>query len=146
MAILTTMTTALFPGSFDPFTDGHRDIALRGLRLFDRVVVAVGVNPDKSYMFSVQERMQRIADLFANEPRLTVCHYSDLTVQCCRRHGATVMLRGIRNAADLEYEQMVASVNRQLDPTIETLLLLAAPGLENVSSTLARQLLAQQQH
>ena len=118
---------ALFPGSFDPFTAGHEAILRRVLPLFDKVVVAVGVNTDKQYMFSVEERLslirQRLVDL-------------------CHQLGAKAIIRGIRTAADFEYEQTIAAVNRLQDPSIETLLILADPEHVNISSTLEREKLS----
>lgn len=133
------MTTALFPGSFDPFTTGHKNIVDRALRLFDKVVVAVGVNSDKHYMFSPEERIARIQDFFPNEGRVEVVSYSDMTVDLCRRVGAQCILRGVRNIHDMEYEQTVAAVNRTLAPDIDTLILLADTAYKDISSTLERE-------
>jgi len=112
-----TQKTALFPGSFDPFTSGHEAIVQRALALFDHIVVAVGVNTDKKYMFTSQQRMQKIRDSFPNDSRVEVVEYSDMTVDLCKRVGAHFILRGIRNAKDLEYEQTIAAVNKALHPT-----------------------------
>lgn len=130
---------ALFPGSFDPFTSGHDDIVRRSLHLFDEVVVAVGVNSDKHYMFSADERVASIRQRYSDEPRVRVVQFSDMTVDCCRREGAGVIVRGVRNAKDMAYEQTVAAVNFRLAPEIETVMLLADPALVDVSSTLERE-------
>ena len=132
-------TTALFPGSFDPFTIGHKDIVVRGLRLFDRVVVGVGVNSDKRYMFTVEERIRRIREAIGEEARVEIVSYSDMTVDLCRRVGAQCILRGVRNTQDMEYEQTVAAVNRTLAPDIDTVILFAEAEYKDVSSTLERE-------
>lgn len=136
---------AVFPGSFDPMTSGHEAIVRRGLALFDRIVIAVGVNTDKQYMFTTEERMERIRSLFADEERVTTVSYNDMTVDLCKRVGAQFILRGIRNAKDLEYEQTIAAVNRTLNPHIDTILLMADDAQRDISSTLIREQMAHQQ-
>ena len=133
---------ALFPGSFDPFTAGHEAILRRVLPLFDKVVVAVGVNTDKQYMFSVEERLSLIRQKLADCPTVEVTSYSGMTVDLCHQLGAKAIIRGIRTAADFEYEQTIAAVNRLQDPSIETLLILADPEHINISSTLEREKLS----
>lgn len=140
------MATALFPGSFDPFTAGHEAIARRIAPLFDRLVVAVGVNSEKSYMFSVEERVQRIRRTLADLPQVEVLSYSGMTIDLCHELGAQCIVRGIRTAADFEYEQLVASVNRRQDPSVETLLVMADADHVNISSTLERERLTHANH
>ena len=135
---------ALFPGSFDPFTAGHEAILRRVLPLFDKVVVAVGVNSEKHYMFSVEERTNRIREMLNDCPTVEVTSYSGMTVDLCHRLGAKVIIRGIRTAKDFDYEQTIAAVNRLQDPSIETLLLLADPEHVDISSTLEREKLSHQ--
>lgn len=130
---------ALFPGSFDPFTKGHEAILRRVLPLFDKVVVAVGVNSDKHCMFSPEERMGRIREAMKDSPTVEVTSYSGMTIDLCHQLGAKAIIRGIRTAADFEYEQLIASVNRAQDPTIETLLVMADAEHQNISSTLERE-------
>ena len=130
---------ALFPGSFDPFTAGHEAILRRMLPLFDKVVVAVGVNSEKRYMFSVEERLERIRAMLSDCPTVEVTSYTGMTIDLCHRLGAKVIIRGIRTAKDFEYEQTVAAVNRLQDPSIETLLVMADPDHINISSTLERE-------
>lgn len=130
---------ALFPGSFDPFTAGHEAILRRVLPLFDKVVVAVGVNSEKKYMFTVEERMARIRETMKDCPTVAVTSYSGMTVDLCHQLGAKVIIRGIRTSKDFEYEQTIAAVNRLQDPSIETLLLLADPEHVNISATLERE-------
>ncbi|MBR1799037.1 MAG: pantetheine-phosphate adenylyltransferase [Bacteroidales bacterium] len=136
------MATALFPGSFDPFTAGHEAVARRIAPLFDSLVIAVGVNTEKHYHFTIEQRMQRIADMMQGCPNVRVSHYEGMTIDFCHNIGATVIIRGIRNTADFEYEQMVAAVNRSQDSAIETLFVMADPEHQNISSTLERELLA----
>ena len=133
---------AVFPGSFDPFTKGHEAILRRVLPLFDKVVVAVGVNTEKSYMFSVAERVERIRDALKGCPSVEVIAYTGMTIDLCHQLGAKAIIRGIRTAKDFEYEQTVAAVNRMQDDSIETLLVMADPEHVNISSTLERERLA----
>lgn len=130
---------ALFPGSFDPFTKGHEAVLRRVLPLFDKVVVAVGVNSEKHCMFSPEERVERIREAMKDCPTVEVVSYSGMTIDLCHQVGAKVIIRGIRTAADFEYEQLIASVNRAQDPTIETLLVMADAEHQNISSTLERE-------
>lgn len=136
------MATALFPGSFDPFTTGHETIVRRVAPLFTRLVVAVGVNTDKHCMFSPEERVERIRQMLSDLPNIEVSSYSGMTVDLCHQLGAQCIIRGIRTAADFEYEQLIASVNRRQDPTIETLLVMADADHINISSTLERERLS----
>lgn len=133
------MATALFPGSFDPFTTGHEAVLRRVLPLFDRVVVAVGVNSEKQCMFTPEERVERIRQMLADCPTVEVTSYSGMTIDLCHSVGARCIIRGIRTAKDFEYEQLVASVNREQDPLIETLLVMADADHINISSTLERE-------
>ena len=140
------MATALFPGSFDPFTTGHEAVLRRILPLFDRVVVAIGLNSDKMNsdgtpggMMTVEERIERISRMLADCPTVEVTSYTGMTIDLCHRIGAQCIIRGIRTAADFEYEQRMAFVNRKLDPTVETLLVMADNEHINISSTLERE-------
>lgn len=133
--------TAFYAGSFDPVTRGHADIVRRACRMFGHVVVAVGVNSGKHSFFPLEERMERLRQAFADMPQVEVISYEGLTVDACRRCGATVLLRGVRNAADWEEEQNIAFVNRRLAPDIETVLLPADDALVHVSSSNVREIL-----
>lgn len=133
------MSTALFPGSFDPFTKGHEAVLRRVLPLFDRVIVAVGQNSDKHCMFTPEERMERIREAMSDCPTVEVTAYSGMTIDLCHQVGAQCIIRGIRTAKDFEYEQLIASVNREQDPAIETLLVMADAEHQNISSTLERE-------
>lgn len=138
------MKKALFPGSFDPFTHGHEAIVRRALALFDKIYIAVGVNTDKHYMFTPEQRLDRIRAFFPDDSRVEAVTYSDMTVDLCRRLGVQFILRGIRNAEDFAYEQTVAAVNHTLDPTIDTVILLSDTEHQDISSTLERERLAHQ--
>ncbi|MBQ7421191.1 MAG: pantetheine-phosphate adenylyltransferase [Prevotella sp.] len=129
----------IFAGSFDPFTIGHDSIVRRALPLFDRIVIGVGVNERKQTMQTAQERVGFIGDLYADEPRIAVEAYSDLTVDFARRVGAHYIIKGVRSVRDFEYEREQADINRQLDG-LETVFLFAEPQLESVSSSLVREL------
>lgn len=133
------MATALFPGSFDPFTQGHEAVLRRVLPLFDRIVVAVGQNSEKHCMFSPEERVEHIRTMLADCPTVEVLSYSGMTMDLCHEVGAQCIIRGIRTAQDFEYEQLVASVNRAQDPSIETLLVMADAEHRDISSTLERE-------
>lgn len=129
----------LFPGSFDPFTLGHADIVARALELFDEVIVAVGQNEQKLGRRSVEERVEAISRLYRDDPRVRVMSYGGLTVDFAREQGATVIVRGIRTAADLDYELQMADVNRRLSG-METVFLPAKPELASLSSSVVREL------
>lgn len=134
------MKRALFPGSFDPITLGHYDIIERGVKLFDEVVVAIGINAEKSYMFSLEERKKFIEDAFAHEPKVTVVTYQGLTVQFCQQIEAEFILRGLRNPADFEFEKAIAHTNRKLSQ-IETVFLLTAAKTSYISSSIVRDVI-----
>ena len=131
----------LFPGSFDPFTLGHKSIVDRVLPLADEVVIAIGVNAGKKSMFSLEERVAQIQKVYANEPRVKVASYEGLTTDFAESIGATVMVRGVRTAQDFEFERTLADVNRQLTG-IETILLITEPQYSAISSSIVRELLS----
>lgn len=130
---------ALFPGSFNPFTRGHASIVERGLALFDRIVIAVGVNPAKSTPETIEERLGSIRRLYVGEARVSVVAYDGLTVDAARSHGASFLLRGVRSVRDFEYERDMADINRRLSG-VETVLLYSLPELAAVSSSIVREL------
>lgn len=135
------MSIAVFPGSFDPFSAGHYDIAQRSLRLFGSLIVAIGVNVEKKTFYTVEERRSAIAQLFARDPRVAVQAYEGLTVDFCRRVRATHIVRGVRGAADVELELAVAQANKAMLPEVDTVLLPALPKWACVSSTIIRDIL-----
>lgn len=130
---------AMFPGTFDPFTTGHASIVERGLRIFDRVVIAIGINAKKIDQEDAAARTAAIAAIYADCPRVEVTHYTGLTVDAAAAAGADFLLRGIRSVTDFEYERELADINRQLSG-IETVLLYSLPGLASVSSSMVREL------
>lgn len=134
------MKRAIFPGSFDPITLGHYDIIKRAVNLFDEVIVAIGINAEKKYMFSLEERMQFIKDAFANESKVTVVSYQGLTVDFCKKNNVKFILRGLRNPADFEFEKAIAHTNRDLAP-IETVFLLTAADTSYISSSIVRDVI-----
>jgi pantetheine-phosphate adenylyltransferase len=134
------MKRALFPGSFDPITLGHYDIIKRGVKLFDEVVVAIGINADKKYMFSVEERKAFIENAFKHQPKVKVTTYEGLTVDFCKEINAKFILRGLRNPADFEFEKAIAHTNRKLSK-IETVFLLTAAKTSYISSSIVRDVI-----
>lgn len=130
---------AIFPGSFDPFTKGHESLLRRGLTLFDRIVIGVGINQNKQALQSTEQRIEAMRKLFADDPRIQVEGYSDLTVDFARRHHARFILRGIRSVKDYEYEMNVADLNRRLSG-VETVILFTEPELAFISSTIVKEL------
>lgn len=131
---------AIFPGSFDPITLGHYDIIKRSIPLFDKIVVAIGVNAEKKYMFSLEERKRFIEESFADEPSISVVTYEGLTIDLCKKMNARFILRGLRNPADFEFEKAIAHTNRTLSK-IETIFLLTAANTSYISSSIVRDVL-----
>lgn len=134
------MRKAVFPGSFDPITLGHVDIIRRSIPLFDEIVIAIGVNADKKYMFSLADRKKFIEDAFADAPSVSVITYEGLTIDLCERIGADFILRGLRNPADFEFEKAIAHTNRTLSK-IETVFMLTAVDTSFISSSIVRDVL-----
>ena len=134
------MRRAIFPGSFDPITNGHSDIIKRGVSLFDEVIVAIGINAEKKYMFSLEERKKFIEETFKDEPKVRVITYKGLTIDLCRKENAEFILRGLRNPADFEFEKAIAHTNRSLSK-IETVFLLTAARTSYISSSIVRDVL-----
>jgi pantetheine-phosphate adenylyltransferase len=134
------MKKAVFPGSFDPITLGHYDIIKRGVSLFDEVIIAIGINADKKYMFSLEDRKRFIEEAFKDEPKVSVITYEGLTIDLCRKMGADFILRGLRNPADFEFEKAIAHTNRRLSK-IETVFLLTASKTSYISSSIVRDVI-----
>lgn len=134
------MKRAIFPGSFDPLTLGHYDIIKRGITLFDEIIIAVGINADKKYMFSLDERKKFITEAFKDEPKIKVQTYQGLTVDFCKKVNADFILRGLRNPADFEFEKAIAHTNRKLSE-IETVFLLTSSGKSFISSSIVRDVI-----
>jgi pantetheine-phosphate adenylyltransferase len=131
---------AIFPGSFDPLTLGHVDVIQRGITLFDELIISIGVNSEKQYMFSLEERLAIISETFKDEKKIKVQTYSGLTVDFCKEIGAHFILRGLRNPADFEFEKAIAHTNRKLSE-IETVFLLTSSGKSYISSSIVRDVI-----
>ncbi|WP_440880709.1 pantetheine-phosphate adenylyltransferase [Tenacibaculum sp. C7A-26P2] len=134
------MKKAVFPGSFDPITLGHVDIIERGVTLFDELIIAIGINAEKKYMFSLEERKKFIEKTFIHEPKIKVLTYRGLTVNFCKEQNANFILRGLRNPADFEFEKAIAHTNRKLSE-IETVFLLTSSGKSYISSSIVRDVI-----
>ena len=132
---------AVFPGSFDPFTVGHESVVLRALNLFDKIIIGIGSNANKSYLFSVEQRVEMLRELFADNPKVEVMNYNDLTTDFCKRVGAKYMLRGLRTASDFEYEKTIAQVNQVMLPEVETLFMLTLPEQAAINSSVVREVM-----
>ncbi|SFP72484.1 pantetheine-phosphate adenylyltransferase [Hymenobacter arizonensis] len=131
---------AIFPGSFDPFTNGHLDIVQRGVGLFDEVIVAIGTNSSKQRYLPVEHMQALIAEVFRDEPRVSVRTFKGLTAEFAREVGAKYLLRGLRNSPDFEYEKPIAYGNQHVNPALETVFLLTSPALGAISSTIIRDI------
>lgn len=131
---------AVFPGSFDPFTVGHENIVLQGLTIFDQIIIAVGYNAEKKNYFSIEQRVEFIKAQFANEPRVTVEKYDNMTVDFVKSRNAQTILRGLRTAADFEYERAIAQINRKMSG-IDSVFLLTKPEHTPVNSSIVRDIL-----
>lgn len=132
---------ALFPGTFDPITIGHLDIINRSLPLFDKLVIGIGRNANKTAMFSEDQRLEWISDIFKGNEKVSAIVYEGLTVDCCKRINAGFILRGIRYVSDFEYEKAIADMNRSLAKDIETIFLTCLPQYTSVASTLVRDVI-----
>lgn len=131
---------ALFPGSFDPFTKGHEDIVLRGLRLFDGIIISIGYNKTKSSRyFPIEQMVTCIEKTFVNYPAISVVTYAELTAEFARKNGARYLLRGIRNTTDFEYENSISQINRKLFQDLESVFLITTPQFAWISSSIIRE-------
>lgn len=131
---------ALFPGSFDPFTKGHEDIVLRGLQMFDEIIIAIGYNSQKSTRyFDIDIMIDKIGKTFARQPAIKVLTYSELTASLAKKHNAKFLLRGIRNTTDYEYENSISQINRKLYSELESVFLITSPQFAWISSSIIRE-------
>lgn len=130
---------AIFPGSFDPFTKGHENIVLRSLEIFDEVIVAIGHNSKKKRYFDIELMLSKISQAFADDDRVKVIVYDELTALFAKRHNARFLVRGLRNTTDFEYENSISQVNKYLNPGLETVFLITSPELAPISSTIIRE-------
>lgn len=137
---MTTKRIAIFPGSFDPFTKGHEDIARRGALLFDELVIGIGHNTKKQRYFPLEQTVEKISGIFADQPNIRVEPYEMLTVLFAQKQQANFILRGLRNTTDFEYENSIAQANRQIFPDLETVFLITSPMYAHISSTIIREM------
>ncbi|HNE29962.1 MAG TPA: pantetheine-phosphate adenylyltransferase [Saprospiraceae bacterium] len=135
------MKIAVFPGSFDPITVGHVDLVRRALPLFDKIIVAVGVNTTKKYLFSLEQRLKWLHQVFEHDEQIEVDYFENLTAHYCQRIGARYLLRGLRNAADFDYEKTISQLNHIVGGGIETVFLIAQPEYSHISSTIVREII-----
>lgn len=133
--------TAVFPGTFDPITLGHVDIVNRSTHLFDKIIIAIGINTNKKTLFSIEQRLGWIKEIFKNEPKVEVVTYECLTVEFCKQNDAKYILRGLRNGTDFDYEMHIAQMNKALNPEIESVFVMTAPEYSYISSTIVRDLI-----
>lgn len=131
---------ALFPGSFDPYTKGHEDIVLRGLSIFDKIIISIGHNTEKhKRYFDVDVMVTNIEGLYQGNPRISVIVYNELTAEFAKKHNANYMLRGLRNTTDFEYENSIAQINANLNPNLETVFLITSPEYAYINSSIIRE-------
>ena len=134
------MKIALFPGSFDPFTKGHYDIVMRGLDIFDQVIISIGHNSSKNKRyFDIDQMVQKINSAFEDQKRVSVIVYDELTAEFAKQHNAKFLLRGLRNTTDFEYENSISQVNKYLNNDLETVFLITSPELAPISSSIIRE-------
>ena len=132
---------AVFPGSFDPITSGHVDIVTRATPLFDRIVVAVGVNTQKKSLFSLEDRLKWLNEVFADNHKVRIDHFSGLTSEYCKKIGARYLLRGLRNASDFDYEKTISQLNFFIGDGLETVFMISRPAFSHISSTIVREII-----
>jgi pantetheine-phosphate adenylyltransferase len=135
------MKICVFPGSFDPITSGHVDLVKRALPLFDKIIIAIGINAQKKYLFPLEQRQDWINDVFKDEPKVIVDTFENLTAAYCKRVEAAWILRGLRNASDFDYEKTISQLNFIVGKGVETMFLISQPEFSHVSSTIVREII-----
>ena len=135
------LKSAVFPGSFDPLTLGHIDIVKRSLQLFDKVIIAIGMNPEKKYMFSLKKRKEFITSIFKNEKKILIKDYDGLTVNFCKEQKSKYIIRGLRNYTDFQYEKDIALTNNKLNTKIETVFFLTSQNHMMISSSIVKDII-----
>jgi pantetheine-phosphate adenylyltransferase len=135
------MKICVFPGSFDPITSGHVDLVKRALPLFDKIIIAIGINAQKKYLFSLEQRQDWIKEVFKDEPKVSVDTFENLTADYCKRVEAAWILRGLRNASDFDYEKTISQLNFIVGKGVETMFLISQPAFSHVSSTIVREII-----
>ena len=131
---------AVFPGSFDPITRGHESVIIRSLPLFDKVIIAIGVNSEKQGFFPLEKRLKWIEYVFKDEKKVEITTYSGLTIEFCRKSDARFILRGLRTSADFEFERAIAQTNKLMYPDVDTVFMLTSPELSPINSTIVRDI------
>ena len=132
---------AVFPGSFSPFTIGHQSVLDRALPLFDKIIIAIGINSEKNQYFSIEERMEWIKKVYDNNPKIKVKFYEGLTVDFCERENANFIIRGLRDSHDFKFEKNIAQMNNNLNNKIESVFLMTPPEISHISSTIIRDII-----
>jgi pantetheine-phosphate adenylyltransferase len=135
------MKICVFPGSFDPITAGHVDLVHRALPLFDKIIVAIGTNSQKSALFPLEQRIEWIHDVFTDEPKVTIDTFEKLTAEYCKKVSAHWILRGLRNASDFDYEKTISQLNFIIGEGVETFFLISQPQFSHISSTIVREII-----
>ena len=133
--------TAIFPGSFSPFTLGHKSVVDRSLALFNKIIIAIGINSEKKEYFSIEARKDWIKKIYANNPKIEVQFYEGLTVDFCEKVKAKYILRGLRDSHDFKYEKNISQVNKKLNPELETIFIITPPEISHISSTIIRDII-----
>ncbi len=132
---------AVFPGSFSPFTNGHKSIVDRALSIFDKIIIAIGINSEKNQYFSIEERIEWIKDIYKGNPKIEVKFYEGLTIDLCEKENASYILRGLRDSHDFKFEKNIAQTNKSLNRNIETIFLITPPEISHISSTIIRDII-----
>ncbi len=135
------MKVAIFPGSFDPITKGHVDLVRRAVPLFDKIIVAVGINTQKATLFSLEKRLEWLEEVFEGDKKVEIGHFQGLTVNFCHDKKAHYLLRGLRNASDFDYEKTISQLNTIIGKDIETIFLISQPEYSHISSTIVREII-----
>lgn len=135
------MKIAVFPGSFDPITVGHISLVKRALPLFDKIIVAIGINSQKQYLFDLETRLAWLNAVFREEDKVEIAQFEGLTAHFCNKIGATYLLRGLRNASDFDYEKTISQLNHIVGKNLETVFLISLPEFSHISSTIVRELI-----
>ena len=138
---LAQMKKAVFPGSFDPITTGHVDLVKRAVPLFDKIIIAIGQNAQKSYLFSLEQRLSWLEKVFEDYEQVEIDHYEGLTAHYCKNIGAKYMIRGLRNASDFDYEKTISQLNHIVGGQLETIFLISRPEFSHISSTIVREII-----
>ena len=132
---------AIFPGSFSPFTVGHQSVVDRALSLFDKIIISIGINSEKNQYFSIEERLQWIKDVYANNAKIEVKFYEGLTVDFCKQENANYILRGLRDSHDFKFEKGIAQMNKDLNKEVETIFIITPPEISHISSSIIRDII-----